>query len=91
MRGAASGDGRRIRENSRYGIYGEFSWAFILEEKGEKNTRLILRARANFGPRLFRALTLPFILLGVRPSPPARCFTVSRGGSKAPAKEPTIR
>jgi hypothetical protein len=55
---------RSIRENPNYGIYGEFSWAFVLEEKSERKTKLILRARANYGPRLFRALTLPFILLG---------------------------
>ena len=34
------------------------------KEKGASNTRLILRARANYGPRFFRALTLPFILAG---------------------------
>ncbi|MBD0328073.1 MAG: hypothetical protein ICV68_16735, partial [Pyrinomonadaceae bacterium] len=46
---------RSIRENPKYGIYGEFSWAFILEEQGERITRLILRDRASYGPRLYRA------------------------------------
>ena len=46
------------------GIYGEFSWAFVLEEKGEKNTRLIVRTRAAWGPRLYRSLTMPFVLVG---------------------------
>jgi hypothetical protein len=55
---------RSIRENPRYGIYGEFSWAFVLEEKDERKTRLILRYRANYGPRLYRALTMPLILVG---------------------------
>jgi hypothetical protein len=55
---------RSIRENPRYGIYGEFSWAFVLEEKGESNTRLILRTRANYGPHLYRAITMPLILVG---------------------------
>jgi hypothetical protein len=55
---------RSIRENPKYGIYGEFSWAFILEEKGERMTRLILRDRASYGPRLYRALTIPFVLVG---------------------------
>jgi hypothetical protein len=55
---------RSIRENPRYGIYGEFAWAFILEEKGERMTRLILRDRASYGPRLYRALTMPFVLVG---------------------------
>jgi hypothetical protein len=55
---------RSIRENPRYSIYGEFSWAFLLEERGENNTRLIVRTRANQGPRLYRAITMPFILVG---------------------------
>jgi hypothetical protein len=55
---------RSIRENPRYGIYGEFSWAFVLEEKGERNTRLIVRTRARYGPRLYRELTMPFVLVG---------------------------
>lgn len=54
---------RSIREDPRYGIYGEFSWTFVLEED-ERSTRLILRTRANYGPRLYRALTLPLILVG---------------------------
>jgi hypothetical protein len=55
---------RSIRDNPRYGVYGEFSWAFVLEEEGERKTRLILRTRANYGPRLYRAITSPFILGG---------------------------
>jgi hypothetical protein len=55
---------RSIRENPRYGICGEFTWAFVLEERGERNTRLIVRTRANQGPRLYRAITMPFILVG---------------------------
>ena len=55
---------RAIRENARYGIYGEFAWAFVLEEKGERNTRLIVRTRASWGPRLYRTLTMPFVLVG---------------------------
>jgi proline iminopeptidase len=38
-----------IRENPRYGIHGEFGWAFVLEEKGTNSTRLILRTRATTG------------------------------------------
>ena len=55
---------RSIRENPRYGIYGEFSWAFVLEEKRERKTRLIVRIRAAWGPRLYRALSTPFVLVG---------------------------
>ena len=55
---------KSIRENLRYGIYEEFSWAFDLEGQSERNTQLTLRTRANYGPRLYRALTLPLILVG---------------------------
>lgn len=55
---------RSIRDNPRYGIYGEFSWAFVLEEQGETSTRLIVRTRANWGPPLYRALTMPFVVVG---------------------------
>jgi hypothetical protein len=55
---------RYFRENPKYGIYGEFSWAFVLEEKGERNMRLIVRSRAAWGPRLYRTLTMPFIVVG---------------------------
>jgi hypothetical protein len=55
---------KSIRENPRYGIHGEFSWAFVLERQGEGVTRLILRTRAKYAPRLYRALTLPLILVG---------------------------
>ena len=55
---------RSIRENPGYGIHGEFTWAFVLEEKGERYTRLIVRTRANYGPHLYRALTTPLVLVG---------------------------
>jgi len=41
-------------------IQGEFSWVFILKEVDADTTRLILRTRINYGPRLFRGLTRPF-------------------------------
>jgi hypothetical protein len=55
---------RSVRDNPRYGIAGELSSAYVLKELGEGTTRLILRTRASYGPRLYRALTLPFILIG---------------------------
>jgi len=55
---------KSIRENPRYGIYGEFSWAFVLEERAGRVTRLIVRTRANYGPRLYRAITMPLVLVG---------------------------
>jgi hypothetical protein len=64
-----------ITENPKYGIYGEFSWAFVLEEKGDRDTRLVLRTRANYDPRLYQALTMPLVWRG-RFSLHARCSTV---------------
>jgi hypothetical protein len=55
---------RSIRENLTYWIYGEFSWAFDLEEKGQRHARLIVGTRASWGPRLYRELTIPFVLVG---------------------------
>ena len=53
-----------VRNNARLGLYGEFSWAFILDEKEEGVTRLIVRTRASYGPWLFRLLTLPLFYPG---------------------------
>jgi hypothetical protein len=47
---------RSLRNNPKVGIYGNFSWAFVLDEVDESTTRLILRTRANSGPRLFMML-----------------------------------
>jgi hypothetical protein len=53
---------RSLRNNPKVGIYGDFSWAFVLDEVNESTTRLIVRMRANAGPRLFRLLTIPLFL-----------------------------
>jgi hypothetical protein len=53
-----------VRNNPRVGLYGEFSWVFMLHEKEEGVTRLIVRTRASYGPRLFRMLTLPLLYPG---------------------------
>jgi hypothetical protein len=37
---------------------------FLLEEEGEGDTRPDLRTRANYGPRPYRALTMPILLVG---------------------------
>jgi hypothetical protein len=79
---------KSIRENPKYGIYGEFSWAFVVEEKGKRNTRLIVRTRANYGPRLYRAITMPLVLVGGSSSLLARCSWALGGGSKVPARKP---
>jgi len=49
-----------VRNNPKVQIHGEFSWVFILNEVDASTTRLILRTRVNYGPRLFRVLTRPF-------------------------------
>jgi hypothetical protein len=53
-----------VRNNPRLGLYGDFSWVFVLDEKEEGVTRLIVRTRASYGPRLFRMLTLPLLYPG---------------------------
>jgi hypothetical protein len=53
-----------VRNNPRLRLYGDFSWAFILDEQEEGVTRLIVRTRASYGPRLFRMLTLPLFYPG---------------------------
>ena len=50
-----------LRNNPRIGLYGEFSWVFVLDEGGEGETRLIVRTRASYGPRLYRMLTAPLL------------------------------
>ncbi len=49
-----------LRNNPRMDIHGEFSWVFILDEADANTTRLILRTRVNYGPRLFRVFSRPF-------------------------------
>lgn len=53
-----------VRNNARLGLYGNFSWVFVLDEQAEGLTRLIVRTRASYGPPLFRALTLPLLYPG---------------------------
>jgi hypothetical protein len=53
---------RSLRNNLKVGIYGDFSWAFVLDEVNESTTRLIVRMRANAGPHLFRLLIIPLFL-----------------------------
>ena len=52
------------RNNPKVGLYGEFSWVFLLEEGGEGVTRLIVRTRASYGPHLYRMITLPMLYPG---------------------------
>ena len=53
---------RFLRNNPKLGIYADFSWAFALDEVNESITRLIVRMRANTGPRLLRLLIIPLFL-----------------------------
>ncbi len=49
-----------LRDNPNMNIQGEFSWVFILDEVDANATRLILRTRINYGPRMLRIVTRPF-------------------------------
>ncbi|HXX78812.1 MAG TPA: hypothetical protein VEI53_09985 [Ktedonobacteraceae bacterium] len=49
-----------LRNNPKAGIHGEFSWVFILDEK-EGITRLIVRTRASYEPKIYRMLTKPVL------------------------------
>jgi hypothetical protein len=51
-----------LRNNPKVGLQGEFSWVFVLDEKNEGMTRLIVRTRASYEPKLFRILTRPMLL-----------------------------
>lgn len=51
-----------IRENPRFGIGGEFTWAFYLLPDGLRSTRLLMRTRGVIRPSWYRAfirLTIP--------------------------------
>ena len=50
-----------MRNNPKVGLRGEFSWVFILDEKEEGITRLIVRTRASYEPKMFRMLTRPML------------------------------
>ena len=50
-----------FRNNPKVGLHGEFSWVFILDEKVEGMTRLIVRTRASYEPKMFRLLTRPML------------------------------
>jgi hypothetical protein len=50
-----------LRNNPKVGLHGEFSWVFILEEKEEGVTRLIVRTRISYEPKMFRMLTRPIL------------------------------
>ena len=50
-----------IRNNPKVELHGEFSWVFILDEKEEGMTRLIVRTRASYEPKMFRMLTRPLL------------------------------
>ena len=50
--------------DTRWASQGEFTWALVLQPIGEQGTRLILRLRTRFGPRLLRPLFMPLFYLG---------------------------
>jgi hypothetical protein len=54
---------RFLRNNSRLKFYGNFSWAFVLEAQDANMsiTRLVVRSRADCGPRLFTLFNSLFL------------------------------
>ncbi len=50
-----------LRHNPEAGIHGEFSWVFVLDESEEGITRLIVRTRASYEPKIYRILTRPVL------------------------------
>ena len=50
-----------LRNKPKVGLDGVFSWVFILDEKEEGVTRLIVRTRASYEPKMFRMLTKPIL------------------------------
>ena len=50
-----------LRNKPKVGLRGEFSWVFILAEKEKGVTRLIVRTRASYEPKMFRMLTRPIL------------------------------
>jgi hypothetical protein len=50
-----------VRNDPKVGIHGEFSWVFVLDEQEEGSTRLIVRTRASYEPKIFRMLTRPVL------------------------------
>ncbi len=53
----------RLRDNTRLGIFGEISDSFLLTEPEPGRTRLIRRMRLTCGPRPFRAIAVPIVLI----------------------------
>ncbi len=50
-------------QGTRWAAHGEFTWGFVLRPEGGGATRLILRTRARFGPRILRSIApMPFYL-----------------------------
>jgi hypothetical protein len=50
-----------LRNNPKVGLHGALSWVFLLDEKEGGVTRLIVRTRASYEPKVFRMLTRPLL------------------------------
>jgi hypothetical protein len=50
-----------LRGKPRWESYGEWTWAFVLQPRGEGGTRLLLRTRANYGPPVLKTFSLPLV------------------------------
>ncbi len=53
---------RRLRDNSRLGVFGEISGSLLLTEPDAGTTRLVRRMRMACGPWWFRLIAVPVVL-----------------------------
>ncbi len=53
---------RRLRDNSRLGVFGEISGSLLLTEPEAGKTRLVRRMRLACGPWWFRVIAMPVVL-----------------------------
>jgi hypothetical protein len=77
-----------LRNNPRLGIFGSFTWVFVLNQRDEHTTRLILRTRANYGPKWFRLLTMPLILMMEALVPRRMLLNIKERGERAAQPSP---
>jgi hypothetical protein len=53
----------RLRDDPRLGVFGELSDSHLLTEPEPGRTRVVRRMRMTCGPRAFRALAVPIVLI----------------------------
>ena len=50
-----------LRNNPNVGLHGEVSWVFVIDERETGMTRLIVRTRVSYEPKMFRMMTRPIL------------------------------